>query len=81
MEIAEGRRLLRSLQEHAEHNAPTYAHVWRDHDVLVWDNATVQHRASGDFPVGEPRRFWRYMIEGQAPRAYTGKEAATSDRP
>ena len=38
-------------------------------DVLIWDNASVQHRASGDFAVGEPRRFWRYMVEGPVPVA------------
>jgi hypothetical protein len=35
--------------------------------MLIWDNASVQHRASGDFRVGESRRFWRHMIEGQQP--------------
>jgi taurine dioxygenase len=74
----EGRTLLRHLQDHAEENAPTYAHSWQDHDVLVWDNAAVQHRASGDFRVGEPRRFWRYMIEGSVPKAFTKDEEATS---
>jgi len=29
----------------------------------------VQHKAGGDFPVGEPRNFWRYMIEGTTPIA------------
>jgi len=67
--VAEGRALLQSLQDHAERNAPRYNHRWRAHDVLVWDNASVQHRASGDFPVGEPRRFWRYMITGPKPIA------------
>jgi len=67
MDVAEGRALLQSLQDHAEAVAPRYAHEWRDHDVLVWDNASVQHAASGDFPVGEPRRFWRFMIEGSVP--------------
>jgi taurine dioxygenase len=66
----EGRALLQSLQDHAEAHAPRYGHDWRPHDVLVWDNASVQHKASGDFPVGEPRRFWRYMIEGPVPVAY-----------
>jgi len=66
----EGRALLRSLQDHAEKNAPRYAHAWRPHDVLIWDNASVQHKASGDFPVGEPRQFWRYMIAGPEPVAY-----------
>jgi alpha-ketoglutarate-dependent taurine dioxygenase len=63
----EGRRLLASLQDHAERSAPGYAHSWRPHDVLIWDNASVQHKASGDFPVGEPRRFWRCMIAGPKP--------------
>jgi len=67
---AEGRALLRRLQDHAETNAPRYAHAWRPHDVLIWDNASVQHKANGDFPVGEPRRFWRYMIAGKEPVAF-----------
>ena len=67
MAVDEGRFLLQSLQDHAEANATQYAHSWQPHDVLVWDNASVQHKASGDFPLGEPRRFWRYMIEGPIP--------------
>ena len=67
MPIDEGRALLRELQDHAELCAPRYAHRWRPHDVVMWDNASVQHRAGGDFPVGEPRNFWRYMIEGSVP--------------
>jgi alpha-ketoglutarate-dependent taurine dioxygenase len=67
MDVAEGRALLQSLQDHAEANAPRYAHKWRAHDVVMWDNASVQHKASGDFPLGEPRRFWRYMISGPTP--------------
>jgi alpha-ketoglutarate-dependent taurine dioxygenase len=65
--VPEGRALLRELQEHAEAHAPRCNHAWRDHDVLVWDNASVQHKANGDFAVGEPRRFWRLMIAGARP--------------
>jgi hypothetical protein len=36
---------------------------------VLWDNASVQHKASGDFTLGEPRRFWRYSISGGAPIA------------
>jgi alpha-ketoglutarate-dependent taurine dioxygenase len=68
MPEAEGRVLLQSLQDHAENNAPRYGHVWQANDVLIWDNVAVQHRASGDFPVGESRRFWRYMVEGTTPK-------------
>ena len=32
--------------------------------MLIWDNASVQHKASGEFPLGEPRMFWLYMTEG-----------------
>src|SRR5262245_6961101 len=67
MSIAEGRRLLQQLQDHAETRAPRCQHDWRDHDVLVWDNASVQHKAGGNFKVGESRRFWRYMIAGARP--------------
>ena len=67
MAIGEGRALLRALQEHAEDHAPRCAHEWQPHDLLVWDNTRVQHAASGDFPVGEPRRFWRYLVEGPVP--------------
>ena len=67
LSVGEGRALLQSLQDHAEANAPGCEHAWRDHDVLVWDNASVQHKARGDFAKGEQRRFWRYMIEGERP--------------
>jgi alpha-ketoglutarate-dependent taurine dioxygenase len=70
MDESDGRKLLQSLQDHAEANAPRYSHSWRAHDVIVWDNSSVQHKAAGDFPLGEPRRFWRYMIEGPVPAAY-----------
>ena len=65
--LEEGRALLQTLQDHAEASAPYCEHHWQDHDVLVWDNASVQHKASGNFVLGEPRRFWRYMIAGGRP--------------
>ncbi len=67
MPTAAGRALLRELQDHAEARAPGCEHAWRDHDVLVWDNASVQHKAGGNFKLGEPRRFWRFMIAGGRP--------------
>ena len=67
MPVEEGRRLLQDLQDHAETHAPTCRHDWSQHDVLAWDNASVQHKAGGDFKLGEPRCFWRTMIEGGIP--------------
>jgi alpha-ketoglutarate-dependent taurine dioxygenase len=66
--VAEGCSLLQKLQDHAEAKAPTCHHEWQRHDVLVWDNASVQHKAGGNFKLGEARRFWRHMIAGPAPR-------------
>lgn len=63
----EGRALLQSLQDHAETSAPRCQHDWHEYDVLIWDNASVQHKAGGNFKLGEPRRFWRYMIAGPKP--------------
>jgi len=62
MPVAEGRALLQWLQDHAEASAPGCQHDWRAHDVLVWDNRSVQHKAGGNFKLGEPRRFWRTML-------------------
>lgn len=67
MAVDAGRALLQSLQDHAEACAPTCKHSWQPHDVLVWDNASVQHKAEGNFALGEPRRFWRHMIAGPRP--------------
>ena len=50
--------------------APRYAHRWCDWDVLVWDNAVVQHAASGDFAEGEKRTMWRCLLEGEPPQLY-----------
>jgi len=62
-----GRQLLQSLQNHAETHALRCHHDWQLGDILVWDNASVQHKASGNFKLGEERRFWRHMISGPQP--------------
>ena len=67
MSVPEGRALLERLQDQAEASAPRHQHVWQTHDVLVWDNVSLQHRARGDFPVGEPRQLWRHLVEGDRP--------------
>ena len=69
MPVAAGQAFLRRLQDHAEQSAPRHAHEWHANDVLIWDNARVQHKAGGDFLLGEARLFWRYMITGLKPRA------------
>jgi len=63
----EGRDLLASLQHHAEAHGFRHQHRWQANDVLIWDNMRLQHRACGDFPLGEARRFWRHLIAGPRP--------------
>ncbi len=71
MNETDGRRVLQELQDHAERSGARYDHRWQANDVLIWDNASVQHKASGDFPIGEPRRFWRHLISGNEPAAFS----------
>ena len=65
--VTEGRGLLQHLQDQAELKAMKCQHHWENNDVLVWDNASVQHKAQGNFKLGEQRRFWRHMIAGPRP--------------
>lgn len=43
--IPEARALLRDLTEHATQRQFVYAHMWRQWDVVMWDNRVVMHRA------------------------------------
>jgi len=46
LDASEGIPLITFLQEWAARPDISYEHVWRDGDVLVWDNWTVMHKAS-----------------------------------
>ena len=43
--VPEARALLRDLTEHATQRQFVYAHVWRQWDVVMWDNRVTMHRA------------------------------------
>jgi len=43
--VPEARALLRDLTEHATQRQFVYAHVWREHDLVMWDNRATMHRA------------------------------------
>ena len=43
--MPEARALLRDLTEHATQRDDVYAHVWRPHDLVMWDNRDTMHRA------------------------------------
>jgi alpha-ketoglutarate-dependent 2,4-dichlorophenoxyacetate dioxygenase len=44
--LAEGRLLIRDLMEHATQPRFVFRHVWRDGDLVIWDNRTTMHRAT-----------------------------------
>jgi alpha-ketoglutarate-dependent 2,4-dichlorophenoxyacetate dioxygenase len=43
--VPEARAFLRDLTEHATDRRFVYAHVWRPHDLVIWDNRATMHRA------------------------------------
>jgi alpha-ketoglutarate-dependent 2,4-dichlorophenoxyacetate dioxygenase len=43
--VPEARALLGDLTEHATQRQFVYAHVWRQHDLVMWDNRVTMHRA------------------------------------
>jgi alpha-ketoglutarate-dependent 2,4-dichlorophenoxyacetate dioxygenase len=43
--LPEGRLLLRDLIEHATQPQFVYCHIWRDGDLVIWDNLATMHRA------------------------------------
>jgi len=43
--VPEGRLLLREIMEHATQLEFVYRHVWREGDLVIWDNRATMHRA------------------------------------
>jgi alpha-ketoglutarate-dependent 2,4-dichlorophenoxyacetate dioxygenase len=43
--VPEARAFIRDLIEHATQRRFVYAHTWRQHDLVVWDNRQTMHRA------------------------------------
>ncbi len=62
MDGAEAGPLLEKVFDHSENPEWVYEHVWRPHDLLVWDNRCSMH-ARTDFPEGERRLMLRTTIE------------------
>lgn len=70
--VEEGRALLRELLEFATQPQFVYRHVWRQHDLVMWDNRCALHRGR---PWDE-RRYRRVMhrttVAGAGPTAVDG---------
>jgi alpha-ketoglutarate-dependent 2,4-dichlorophenoxyacetate dioxygenase len=64
--VPEARMFLRDLMEFATQPRFVYAHQWRQHDLVMWDNRTTVHRARR-FDRNEVRDVRRTTVAGDAP--------------
>ena len=63
----ESDRLLGQLYEHIVRPEFIYTHSWRAGDLLMWDNASVQHKATFDYDLPLRRLMHRTTVRGTAP--------------
>jgi taurine dioxygenase len=67
MPQAESAKLLSHLYEHITKPEFIYTHRWRPGDLLMWDNASVQHKASFDYDLPLRRLMYRTTVRGSLP--------------
>ena len=65
--VPEALAFVRDLVEHATQRQFVYAHVWRRHDLVMWDNRATMHRARRYRETSEVRDMRRTTIEGDGP--------------
>ena len=59
--------LICALADHIAKPAFIYRHQWREGDLLLWDNCTVQHRAIQDYDLPQRRLMHRTTMGGAVP--------------
>lgn len=64
--IPEARIFLRDLNERATQREFVYSHIWRPHDLIMWDNRVTMHRARR-FDRNEVRDVRRTTLTDDAP--------------
>src|SRR5258708_5931349 len=67
MDRAESDRLPDELIAHAIQPKYQYRHVWRQGDIVIWDNRCTMHKANADYPEGERRLMHRVVVAGSPP--------------
>ena len=59
---------IRDLMEHATQPQFVYVHRWTRHDLVIWDNRCLLHRAVLDSNSGKYRRVMhRSLVKGTVP--------------
>ena len=67
MDEAASRTLIERLMAHATEDRFIYSHRWSPHDLLIWDNRAVLHRATPFASTTERRHMVRTTVAGQGP--------------
>jgi taurine dioxygenase len=62
----ESRDLIAELAAHCVKPEFTYRHNWRQHDLVMWDNCSTQHKATFDYPASASRLMHRTTVIGGA---------------
>ena len=65
MDRAESDALLQQLFAHLRKPEFIYGHRWQTGDLLIWDNAATQHRATCDYALPQRRLMHRTAIAGE----------------
>lgn len=67
MPYDEGRALIEELNRIAIHPDLTYEHQWRPHELIVWDNRCLLHRATAYDAATQGRVIRRCTVLGDVP--------------
>jgi alpha-ketoglutarate-dependent 2,4-dichlorophenoxyacetate dioxygenase len=78
--MPEARAFLRDLNEHATQRQFVYAHQWRQHDLVMWDNRQTMHRARRYRETEEVRDMRRTTIAGDGPTVAQADSALQAAR-
>jgi taurine dioxygenase len=62
----ESEKLLAQLYRHVVKPEFIYTHQWQPGDLLMWDNAAVQHKAKFDYDLPLRRLMYRTTVRGAA---------------
>jgi taurine dioxygenase len=62
MEPEESERVLEAVRRHVLSPQFIYRHRWRVGDVVMWDNISCIHKATGDFELPQRRLMHRTTL-------------------
>jgi taurine dioxygenase len=63
----EADKILDILFAHQVRAEFVYRHRWRDHDLVMWDNRSVIHQATGGYTYPDVRKMHRTVVAGDRP--------------